>query len=139
MRRPGPEGEIAVLALVQHIAVKTLCHMLVDVHGLGVDEMAEFVASKPLLLRHHILRVRQAVRWVVDHGFESADPDRLLNDRLDHEYVVLGTYFDGVLTRDKGARMADRDLRILLDDVASTALRQAYGKLFGGVEVTSRH
>lgn len=125
VRRSGRDG-VFNLALIQHVAEVTLLDMLVGQHGRTVTQAIEFVASKPLLLRHHILRVREAARWIVDHGFDGVDPNRILNDRFDQEYVAVGTYFDGILTRDKRAREADRDLRMILDDAAGAVLRQIY-------------
>lgn len=125
--REGARG--AFLGMVMEYAEMGLLHCLVNERGIEVDAAAKFIVSKPLLLRHSLLRMRQASKWVVESGLSSADPLRILNDRFDQEYVAIGSYFEETLTRDKGSNAAVSDLRLLVDDVARGRLTRAYRDL----------
>lgn len=56
-----------------------------------------------------------ALQWLGDGGLENACPKRLLNDMLDQDYVLLGTFFDGVISLESDVRSAGEDLRLMLN------------------------
>jgi hypothetical protein len=46
---------------------------------------------------------------------ESVKPTKVTNDLFDHDYVLLATFFDGLVSNDKRANEAYSDLKYLLN------------------------
>jgi hypothetical protein len=93
--------------------------------------MNAMVQSDSLILRFYYLRVRSALRWIACGGLATAKPQTVLNERLDQEYILIGSYFDRTLTRDRDAEDTDRDLRGLLDSGQAGILAKAYAQYIG--------
>ena len=90
---------------------------------LGATASETFIRSRPMWLRCFYLNLWNAFRWVRDGGLGSAKPSKILNDRFDQEYILIGSFFDKTLTKDNKAREADADLRVLLDNARREDLR----------------
>ncbi|MFZ3218420.1 MAG: hypothetical protein WA174_00220 [Rhodoferax sp.] len=58
--------------------------------------------------------VHQAMQWLGEGGLESAPDKTVLNDILDQDYVLMASFFDGLLSIEKGSLRAYEDLCILL-------------------------
>jgi hypothetical protein len=84
--------------------------------GIEPEKASAFGRSKPLVLRYTYLRLRHAMWWARRRGLEVAKPSTVLNHRLDQEYVLIGSFFDSMLTLDADAKEAYEDLRQLLDE-----------------------
>jgi hypothetical protein len=102
----------AQLGLIQSKAEK----MLIRDVGVPPHEAEVFRRANPLHLRHIYLRLRHAMWWAECGGLGTAKPTTVLNHRLDQEYIVIGSFYDAILTEDQEAAKADQDLRLLLDD-----------------------
>lgn len=61
------------------------------------------------------LMVHHALQWLGEGGLESASSARLLNDMLDQDYVLLGSFVDGVISLESDVRTASEDLRLMLE------------------------
>jgi hypothetical protein len=90
--------------------------MLIRDFGIEPENASAFGRSKPLVLRYTYLRLWHVMWWAKHRGLQAASPPKVLNHRLDQEYVLIGSFFDAILTLDSVAKEADEDLRRLLND-----------------------
>jgi hypothetical protein len=117
--RSGRMGRNARLGLMQLKGDE----MLIRNFGIDPDKAEAFRRSKPLLLRNVYLRLWYAMWWARQGGLTTAKPTKVLNQRLDEGYVLIGSFYDETLTEDNQAKEADADLRLLLDDARREELR----------------
>lgn len=61
------------------------------------------------MLAHH------ALQWLGDGGVENAPDKVIVNDVLDQDYVLLGSFFDDVLSFETDVRNASQDLNLMLE------------------------
>jgi hypothetical protein len=106
-------------------------HILAAGQSCDAAETNLMVQSGSLLLRFYYLRVRSALRWTACGGLATAKPQTVLNERLDQEYILIGSYFDRTLTRDRDAEDTDHDLRGLLDSGQAGVFAKAYAQYIG--------
>jgi hypothetical protein len=90
------------------------------------SEAQTMIDSQSLVLRFYYLRLLSALWWLTYGGWEHVKPAAALNDRLDQEYILIGSFFDQVFTLDQKASGADKDLRTLLDRSIAPTLTAAY-------------
>lgn len=76
--------------------------------------LAQAKPANTMTLRFFFLKIREAVRWHWLQGLENSEAQKRVHDRRDHEYVLAGSYFDGLLARDNAVRAAEVDLRRFL-------------------------
>jgi hypothetical protein len=81
--------------------------------GLTYSQAARMRRQHCLTWRWISLRIHHALQWLGDGGIEGANPDTVLRDVLDQDYVLLGSSFDGVLSKEVGVNEAFEDLRWL--------------------------
>jgi hypothetical protein len=98
MRNGRMERE-AQLGLLQLKAPEIFAKAL-NVDG---DQAESFRRSKPLLLRYIYLQLRHAMHWVKSGGLKTAKAKKVLNNRLDQEYVLIASFCDAILTEDRNA------------------------------------
>jgi hypothetical protein len=125
--RSGRMGRKAQLGLIQLKAPEIFAQAI----NLDGGQADPFRRSKPLLLRHIYLQLRHAMQWVKSGGLKNAKPNKVLNHRLDQEYVLIASYCDAFLTDDRNALEADEDLRMLIDDARQEELEQAIADYLG--------
>jgi len=125
--RSGRMDRRAQLGLIQLKAPEIFARAL----NLDGDQADRFRRSKPLLLRYIYLELRHAMHWVKSGGLKTAQAKKVLNDRLDQEYVLIASYCDAILTDDGNASEADEDLRMLLDDARQDELEKALADYLG--------
>jgi hypothetical protein len=125
--RSGRMGPKAQLGLIQLKAPEIFAQAI----NLDGGQADPFRRSKPLLLRHIYLQLRHAMQWVKSGGLKNAKPNKVLNHRLDQEYVLIASYCDAFLTDDRNALEADEDLRMLIDDARQEELEQAIADYLG--------
>lgn len=85
--------------------------------------------------RFFILKVWRAMSWLQRGGLETAAQEKLRNDAYDDEYVLLGSFFDGVLSAEKRVNEADAALRRIVGSASSDDLLVAFREY----EKTARH
>lgn len=81
--------------------------------GLTYFQAAKLRRQNCLTWRWIALRIHHALQWLGDGGIEGANPDTVLRDLLDQDYVLLGSSFDGVLSNEVGVNEASEDLQWL--------------------------
>lgn len=90
------------------------CRYFLASCGFNQNKITTFMKSKPLILRFSYLAVRHSLDWAIKGGIDCAKPETITNDLLDQEYVLIASFFDGILSKEKRVVEADRDLRLLL-------------------------
>lgn len=100
----------ARLTIICELAQKLLQDFLLT-EGLSKQHASDFISQKPLLLRYYILLVQQDIEWIKVGGLESQPAERITNNLMDQDYVLIGSFFDALLSRDGRVVDADRDLR----------------------------
>lgn len=73
-----------------------------------------FLRKKPIALRFIYLKMWLCLDWIARGGFDSLPAHKVTNDLLDHEYVLLATFFDGYLSNDERAIRAYSDITSIL-------------------------
>jgi hypothetical protein len=101
------------LSYVRKIAFDLCLEVLVR-HGFSKNKAVMFLKMQPLTLRFFYLSVRHAVEWASKGGIDSMPPDRITNDLLDQDYLLIGSFFNRLLSKEKRVQEADVDLRELL-------------------------
>jgi hypothetical protein len=91
-------------------------------------EARVLIASQSLLFRYYCLRLHHALWWVGRGGLQMANPQIVLNHRLDQEYVLIASFFDATLSRDCTMRELDVDLRALLNLSRAREFQRAYSR-----------
>jgi hypothetical protein len=109
----GLDNDTDRLKLVYRIAFDLASSHLKN-EGVSDNKIKVFLKTKPLLLRYFLLSVRHPVEWAKTNGLDSMSPDKITNDILDQQYVVIASFFDAILSRETRVRDADADLRALL-------------------------
>lgn len=89
--------------------------------GLTETKRFSFRDEKPMLLRYMYLVVRHALDWAISSGLENTTPEKELNHLLDMEYAAIASYYDGLISEDKGARRAYDDLAQILNTSTESA------------------
>ena len=91
-----------------------LLHTHLEKEGWCKNKVRVFIRTKPLILRCNILHVRHAMEWAINNGLNSMPPRKMTNDVLDQDYVIIASYFDAILSKEKKVIRADKDLRTIL-------------------------
>ncbi len=69
-----------------------------------------YLAEKPFAYRFVALRLWLSIHWVKKGGLGSLPESKATNHIMDHEYVLIASYFDGFLSEDALAKEAYSDL-----------------------------
>jgi hypothetical protein len=76
-----------------------------------------------LTARFWILKFWRNVWWLQNGGLDDAKDQSLHNDQYDDEYILIGSFFDGVLSLERRVQEAKADLmRIVAVDSAPTVV-----------------
>lgn len=70
--------------------------------------------AKSMTRRWCYLLVHHALQWLGDGGLDTATDKVVLNDVLDQDYVLMGSFFDGVLSLETDVQYAIQDLNLML-------------------------
>ena len=117
------DGRITVGMLFAFVAYKT---QFADKAGRLLEKAIDaFKKSKPCVLRYLYLITRHSLLSTLKGmGWEALAASKELNNRLDQEYALTASFFDGLLSLDKAANAAHADLMHMLgtsmDDAVST-------------------
>lgn len=84
--------------------------------NLGVSHQvaSRLKRQKCMTLRWAYMLAHHALQWIGDGGFDAAPDKAILNDALDQDYVLIASFFDGIVTYEEGVRDALEDLRAIL-------------------------
>jgi hypothetical protein len=82
--------------------------------GLSAEKVKSFLRQKPILLRHTYLRLWLCFDWLSKGGFEGLNEDKVTNDFIDHNYVIISTFFDGILSKETRVNAAYKDIKWML-------------------------
>ena len=69
--------------------------------------------SRLATTRFYYATLWQTENWLLNGGLDDANPNLLANDAFDLEYAIFGSFFDGLLSRDRKASACAQDLRLL--------------------------
>ena len=111
--RNGLENDSERLALIQRVAVDLLKTHLTN-EGWSENAIRNFIKSKPLTLRFYVLSVRHAIEWAKKNGLDSMAAAKITNDMLDQEYILISSFFDGILSKEVEVNRAHEDLANIL-------------------------
>lgn len=111
--RSGRVSEDERFNLIRQAAHTAFLKVMSDNGKSDIDALA-FLLKKPMLLRYVYLEVRHTFSWIAKGGLAGAKPDTVFNTMSDQQYVMIASFYDGLLSQDKGAADAERDLRALL-------------------------
>ena len=109
----GTVDETTRLAIIRQVAVDLLRTHLKN-EGWSDNAIKNFLKQRPLTYRFFALSVRHAVEWAKNNGLDSMSPEKITNDILDQEYVLIGSFFDRLLSKEVAVQRADADLRAIL-------------------------
>lgn len=108
--RSGQASREDRLALIRNVSLD-LCSTFLQSHGLSRNKARVLLKRKPLVLRFFYVSVRHCVDWAARSGILSMAPERISNDILDQDYVLVGSFFDRLLSKEIRVQEADADLR----------------------------
>ena len=111
--RNGQASHEDRLSLIGSVS-RDLCSTFLQNHGFSTNRIHMFFKQKPLVLRFFYVRVRHCVDWAARGGILSMPPERVTNDILDQDYVLVGSFFDRLLSKETRVQEADADLRAFL-------------------------
>ncbi|MCG6115547.1 MAG: hypothetical protein MEQ84_10155 [Mesorhizobium sp.] len=103
----------AMLGLVEDIARRSYEADCVGNHHRMLPQ------PQSITRRYFILSVYRAMSWLQRGGLKTAAEEKLHNDAYDDEYVLLGSFFDGVLSGEKRVNEADAALRRIVNSLSS--------------------
>lgn len=82
--------------------------------GMNGETAEAFLGARPAVLRYLYVFTRHSLWWAVKHGWDTVASAKAQNHFLDQDYVLIGTFFDELLTKDGDAREAYEDSKIIL-------------------------
>ncbi|GHU38073.1 hypothetical protein AGMMS50256_36850 [Betaproteobacteria bacterium] len=103
------------LAIIRNVSLD-LCSTLLQSHGLSKNKVRVLLKQRPLVLRFFYVSVRHCVDWAARGGVLTMDPERITNDILDQDYVLVGSFFDRLLSKEVRVQEAYADLRELIQN-----------------------
>jgi hypothetical protein len=111
--RSGKASREDRLALIRNVSLD-LCSTFLQNHGLSRNRIRMLLKQKPLVLRFFYVNVRHCVDWTAKGGVLTMAPERISNDILDQDYVLVGSFFDRLLSKETRVQEADADLREIM-------------------------
>ena len=102
------------LDVIFQVATALLPDILIDA-GFTKEKARALMKQKPMLLRYMYLKAWQCLNWIEMGGFESLPSNKVTNDQLDHEYILMATFFHGLLSEEPRVNQAYQDLLVLIN------------------------
>jgi hypothetical protein len=83
------------------------------------SEAIQLYSTICLTARYTICHILSSIQWFADGGSDSILPEEATNDVNDVDYVVLSSYFDGILSKEKRVnRLHSKFIKILKKEMA---------------------
>lgn len=82
--------------------------------GVSHQVAARLKRQKCMTLRWTYMLAHHALQWLGDGGLDSAPDKVILNDALDQDYVLIASFFSGIVTHEEAVSDALEDLRAIL-------------------------
>lgn len=82
--------------------------------GASLDLAQTLKDQHGMCLRWFYMLAHHALSWVVLGGIESPRKELVLNDTFDKDYVLVGSFFAGVVSLDRAVKDSLQDLRDML-------------------------
>ncbi|SPY99996.1 Uncharacterised protein [Pseudomonas luteola] len=70
--------------------------------------------QKCLTLRWAYLLAHHALHWLSDGGLDQAQEHKVVNDVLDQDYVLIATFFTGIISLETDVKKSYEDLKVML-------------------------
>ncbi|MBQ1782378.1 MAG: hypothetical protein II007_01850 [Gammaproteobacteria bacterium] len=83
--------------------------------GYAGSKANDFVNENPINARYLYVCLLRAFKWISNGGFEGYKPEKVTNELLDNSYVILGSYFDGILSYEKSVQNLHFNLKKVLE------------------------
>lgn len=99
------------------------CFLFLTKNGLSKTKAKALISKKPLILRLFYIAVYNCAAWIETGGFVSMRPEKATNERQDLDYVLVGSFFEKLLSKDKRVQTADAVLREIIRMANSSFLR----------------
>lgn len=113
VRQNGDGGRIARLGLAQSFGdAFYVAHM--EKVGVPGPVLRRLWKAKGMNRRWCYMRAHHALQWIGRGGLDSLPDKALVNDTLDQDYVLIGSFFDGVLSHETRVKDAVVDLKVML-------------------------
>ena len=112
-RQEGIVGRLARVGIAHGVGDAVyMAHM----KNIGVPDQVSrrLWKAKSMTRRWCYLLVHHALQWLGDGGLDTATDKVVLNDVLDQDYVLMGSFFDGVLSLETDVQCASQDLNAML-------------------------
>ncbi len=91
-----------------------ICSQYLKRQGFSTNRIHSFLKQQPLTLRYFYIHARHAANWVHKQGLSDMSAKKFSNDLRDQDYVLIGSFFDALLSKDKKVKKAEADLRAFL-------------------------
>ncbi|MQV12179.1 hypothetical protein GHL01_00270 [Sinorhizobium meliloti] len=62
-----------------------------------------------------LVRLLALMYWAEKDGLDNIKPEKILNDYIDMEFVVIASYLDEIMSVDEKVKMLDRQVRRIMD------------------------
>lgn len=66
-------------------------------------------------MRLLLVRLARIMMWAEKQGLGNISPNKIMNDFIDMDFVVAGSFFDEIMTHDKTVKVLDGIMRSALD------------------------
>lgn len=84
-------------------------HFFVEA-GFTKGKARSFIKQRPLILRKTYLRLWRCLSWIGQGGLESFPGNKITNEGFDHDYVVVASFFNGILSKEHKVNEVYEDL-----------------------------
>jgi hypothetical protein len=112
-RQEGIQGRLARLHLARSVGDAVYWSHMTKI-GVPGSVARRLWKTKSMTRRWCYLLVHHALQWIGDGGLDTSTDKVLLNDILDKDYVLLGSFFTGVLSLETDIQRASEDLHVML-------------------------
>lgn len=121
LRKPELD-QTKFLAYVQVMAEFFFQHMLTKNFNIGKNFGRRFIAHRPMYLRYFYMLARHCLTTIKNGGdISNMKPENELNHQLDQDYILIASYFSGVISNDKRVNEGYRDLMTIIGTPSNQA------------------